>query len=134
MSKINNLVLIFLTIFCLTNCQNKVLKKEIIISDFFVKGTEDVPLLIDMEQENDNIIYSANRHRNIIYSSYKSFYQPQQIKNFYKKRLKSLDWNISEINDDFILFKREDQELKIAILQPKKQKYFIVKFFLYHIN
>lgn len=144
MSKIIKISLILIAILGTASCQKissqkkisdqKILTpKEVIAANYFVKGTEDIPLLVDMEQERNDIVYAINRRSDIIYSSYKTYYLPKQTLGFYKKRLTEIGWKILEEDDNNLFLQRDDQQLKIAVIKVIKENYFITKFFLYEI-
>jgi hypothetical protein len=136
-----NFLVVILLIFCLFSC-NKFTKirdaenskKEIIaVSDDFVQGSEDIPLLSDMTKIVDDSLGFYLNSESIMSSSYKSKTDVDKIKNFYLETLPQMGWIFTEKHGDKFSLKRENEKLEIEFINQNKNNS-IVKFFLYQKN
>ncbi len=98
------------------------------VSTEFVQGSEDIPLLKDMEKIFDESLGFDSASGSIMSSSYESKTSLENIKKFYGKTLPQMGWNLKKIESSKLLFVREKENLEIELI--KKNEKNIVKFFI----
>lgn len=135
MKKILILVPFFLLFSCsyLDQLDKKIQKfvhkddKEIVASNDFVQGSEDIPLVVGMEKISDGALGFDSASGSIISSSYSSKIDEKKVRNFYLKTLPQMGWNTSHHNENSIKFKREKEALEIEFAKEEKMQ--VVRFF-----
>ena len=91
--------------------------KKVAISEEFVRGTEDVPLLLGMKKvSQDSLDFDLGR-MNIASSSYDLDAEPAKIRKFYLETLPQMGWSLrkKDVANDDLSFVRDEEELRIEI-------------------
>lgn len=86
------------------------------ISEYFVQGSEDIPLLVGMEQINNDVLGFDTASGSIMSSSYETLIDFEMIKKFYIETLPQIGWQISNNSPNKISFNREKETLEINFL------------------
>lgn len=90
-------------------------KSEHEISQDFVQGSEDIPLLISMEKIQDEGLGFDSPSGSIMTSSYESTLSKTKIAKFYTKTLPQMGWTLDSSESDTLKFTRENEELEIDL-------------------
>lgn len=98
------------------------------ISQDFVQGSEDIPLLEQMEKIFDEGLGFDSASGSIMSSSYKSKVALEKVKSFYAKTLPQMGWKLIKSDKKKSVFEREKEKLEIEFMTQEKQK--IVRFFI----
>lgn len=119
--------------FFLTSCAEKLLPQKqttvkIAISQDFVQGSEDIPLLQGMTKILDEGLGFDSESGSIMSSSYKSTIDLEEIKHFYKDTLPQMGWKLIKNNIATSGFKREGEHLEIEYVNRNGED--IVRFFI----
>jgi hypothetical protein len=101
---------------------------DVIASDEFVQGSEDIPLLVAMEKTSDEAIGFDSNSGSIVSSSYRSDVAYMEVKNFYINTLPQMGWNVTKNLETKVVFKREKESLEIEFTQENEVN--IITFFL----
>jgi hypothetical protein len=133
MKKIITLVAFSLLLFsCSTNffssTPNKAKAIPLKISEDFVQGSEDIPLLLGMTKISGESVGFDSSSGSIMSSSYSTKNNTGDIREFYLKTLPGMDWRVVDKCETTLSFKRENEKLEIEF--SKKDKKNIVKFFI----
>ncbi|MBL6665348.1 MAG: hypothetical protein ISQ34_05855 [Rickettsiales bacterium] len=83
------------------------------ISQDFVQGSEDIPLLISMDKIQDEGLGFDSPSGSIMTSSYQSTLTQSKITKFYKKTLPQMGWTVVSSDSNTLKFTRENEELEI---------------------
>ncbi len=111
-----------------TKPQNNSSIDKIAVSEDFVQGSEDIPLLVNMEKMfNEGLGFDSDAG-SIMSSSYESKIDLEKVKIFYEKTLPKMGWKITKNDAAKLSFEREKEKLEIEFLSQKKKK--VVKFFI----
>jgi hypothetical protein len=94
----------------------------------FVQGSEDIPLLLEMQRVSDDNLGFDSNSGSIISSSYETKIPFKMVKEFYLKTLPPMGWNIMKNFENNVSFKRDKENLNIEFLKEDNKK--IVKFFI----
>ncbi len=108
--------------------ENLEIKEEIEISQEFVQGSEDIPLISGMTKSEDSSIGFDSSSGSIISSSYESTKNKKAIAEFYLNSLPQLGWQIINKNENKISFKRDNEELEIEFTSEQQKE--IITFFI----
>lgn len=108
--------------------QNNQEAEKIEISQEFVQGSEDIPLIFGMIKTEDDTIGFDSSEGSIISSSYEFTKSKEGVKEFYLKSLPELGWQITDENENKLSLKRENEELQIEFTVENQQQ--IVTFFI----
>lgn len=86
------------------------------ISEYFVQGSEDIPLLVGMEQINNDALGFDTASGSIMSSSYETLVDFEMIKDFYIETLPQIGWQISNNSPNKVSFNREKETLEINFI------------------
>lgn len=98
------------------------------VSEEFVQGSEDIPLLLGMEKISDGALGFDSAAGSIISSSYSTDLTKNQIKDFYLQTLPQMGWTITRNAEDVIDSKRDKEKLEIEFATEEKAQ--VVRFFV----
>ncbi len=98
------------------------------VSEEFVQGSEDIPLLVEMEKMFDESLGFDSASGSIMSSSYESKIALNKVKNFYAKTLPQMGWKLVTTEPKKLAFEREKEKLEIEFSSQKKKN--VVKFFI----
>lgn len=87
------------------------------ISEYFVQGSEDIPLLVGMEQINNEGLGFDTASGSIMSSSYEVLIDFDKIKDFYMQTLPQIGWQVSKNFQDKLSFTREKEKLEINFIK-----------------
>lgn len=113
---------------CLDFVAPKNVESAVIVSEEFVQGSEDIPLLVGMEKISDDSVGFDSNSGSIISSSYVSENDKKQIRDFYLKTLPQMGWQIVKNVENESSFKRDREKLEIEFVAENGKK--VVRFFL----
>jgi hypothetical protein len=133
MKKILTLIpLTFLIFSCAKTLQNNISQKkepvEIRVSEDFIQGSEDIPLLLGMNKIFDDSLGFDSSSGSIMTSSYETQIDLERVKNFYHKTLPQMGWKLVLSDIGKSKFKREKEKLEIDFVNRNGKN--IVRFFL----
>lgn len=133
MKKILALIpLTFLIFSCAKTLQNNISQKkepvEIRVSEDFIQGSEDIPLLLGMNKIFDDSLGFDSSSGSIMTSSYETQIDLERVKNFYHKTLPQMGWKLVSSDIAKSKFKREKEKLEIDFVNQNGKN--IVRFFL----
>jgi hypothetical protein len=133
MKKILTLIpLTFLIFSCVKTLKNTVSQKkepvEIRVSEDFIQGSEDIPLLLGMNKIFDDSLGFDSSSGSIMTSSYETQIDLERVKNFYHKTLPQMGWKLVLSDIGKSKFKREKEKLEIDFVNQNGKN--IVRFFL----
>lgn len=133
MKKIFLISALFLVFSCNQDVENITLQYEVQNAPIkapqeFVQGSQDIPLLENMEKTTDDSLDFDSNSGSIISSSYKSKSNKDEVKIFYIKTLPDMGWSVEKNLENKVVFKREKEQLEIEFQLEKKQN--IVTFFI----
>ncbi len=98
------------------------------VSEDFVQGSEDIPLLLAMEKMFDEGLGFDSSAGSIMSSSYETKISLEKVRNFYAKTLPQMGWKLAKKDKKKSVFKRENDKLEIEFgVQNNKN---VVKFFI----
>jgi len=117
------------------NSQTKITQPKpdlpIKISQDFVQGSEDIPLLLGMEKNFEETLGFDSSSGSVASCSYNTEIDLEKIKNFYQKTLPQMGWRKVKISSDESLskfkFSRENEKLEIEFINQNGQN--LVRFF-----
>lgn len=98
------------------------------VSEDFVQGSEDIPLLSSMEKIFDESLGFDSAEGSIMSSSYQTKTDLAQIKNFYLSTLPQMGWQLIETNETKAGFKRENERLEIEFINHDNKN--VIRFFI----
>jgi hypothetical protein len=98
------------------------------VSTEFVQGSEDVPLLVEMEKIFDESLGFDSPEGSIMTSSYESKIDLKDVRDFYSKTLPQMGWSQVEATHNKLIFTRENDRLEIDLSIENEQN--LVKFFI----
>lgn len=98
------------------------------VSEDFVQGSEDIPLLVEMEKMFDESLGFDSASGSIMSSSYESKISLEKVGNFYRKTLLQMGWKLVSSDSKKLAFERENEKLEIELLQQNGKN--VVKFFI----
>jgi hypothetical protein len=133
MKKILTLIpLTFLIFSCAKTLQNNISQKkepvEIRVSEDFIQGSEDIPLLLGMNKIFDDSLGFDSSSGSIMTSSYETKIDLERVKNFYHKTLPQMGWKLISSDIAKSKFKRGKEKLEIDFVNRNGKD--IVRFFL----
>lgn len=133
MKKIFSISALFLLFSCSENFDEVVLQEEVLApkvaaAQEFVQGSQDIPLLENLEKTTDEAVNFDSNSGSIISSNYKSKNSKGEVKKFYIKTLPDMGWAIEKNLENKLVFKREKEQLEIEFSLENKQN--IVTFFI----
>ena len=102
--------------------------REIIASEEFAHGSEDVPLLVGMEKISEYSLGFDSNSGSIVSSTYNSNLNQKEVRDFYIKTLPQMGWQIVKNLEEKIALKRERENLEIEFLQENGKA--VVRFFI----
>lgn len=102
-------------------------KEELLVSEEFVSGSEDIPLLVGMQKFSDGALGFDSAVGSIISSSYSSNLDKNEVKIFYLKTLPQMGWSVVRNSIDSAKFKRDKEDLEIEFAEENGAK--VVRFF-----
>ncbi len=98
------------------------------VSEDFVQGSEDIPLLVEMEKMFDEGLGFDSPAGSIMSSSYETKISLERVRNFYAKTLPQMGWKLVKKDEKKSVFKRENEKLEIEFaIQNNKN---VAKFFI----
>lgn len=100
----------------------------ILVSEEFVQGSEDIPLLQGMEKTFDEGLGFDSTNGSIMSSVYEAKISSEDIKNFYVKTLPQMGWKIKKKEGSKISFKREKESLEIEFFNQNEKN--LIRFFI----
>lgn len=103
-------------------------KEEIQVSQDFVQGSEDIPLLLGMEKVSDDSVGFDSNSGSIISSSYVTKIDHKKVRNFYIQTLPQMGWKVMKNTESGIGFLREKEKLEIEFLNEEGE--LITRFFI----
>ena len=98
------------------------------VSEDFVQGSEDIPLLVKMDKMFDESLGFDSASGSIMSSSYESKVDLEKVKSFYEKTLPQMGWKLVKSDVKNSAFEREKEKLEIEFSNQEKKK--VVKFFI----
>lgn len=98
------------------------------VSEEFVQGSEDIPLLAGMEKISDGAIGFDSATGSIVASSYLTYLERNKIKSFYVRTLPQMGWRLSTFTANIVNFERDKEDLEIEITEKDSGQ--IVRFFI----
>jgi imidazoleglycerol phosphate synthase glutamine amidotransferase subunit HisH len=101
---------------------------EIRVSEDFIQGSEDIPLLLGMNKIFDDSLGFDSSSGSIMTSSYETKIDLERVKNFYHKTLPQMGWKLVSSDIAKSKFKREKEKLEIDFVNQNGKD--IVRFFL----
>jgi len=101
---------------------------KIKMSEEFVQGSEDIPLLVDMQKIPEESLGFDSDSGSIMTSSYITKNDLENVQDFYLKTLPPMGWKVVKIDDKKTIFRREKEKLEIDFTKHNKKN--IVKFFI----
>ena len=129
MKKILTLIsLSFLLFSCAETFAPKVAIVQLKISEDFVQGSEDIPLLVGMEKISGDSVGFDSSSGSIMASSYAVKEDLKIIKGFYIKILPTMGWRFISQSETKLVLKRENEKLEIEFIKQRKVN--ILKFFI----
>ena len=99
------------------------------VSEEFVQGSEDIPLLVDMEKISEESLGFDSDSGSIMTSSYLTKNDLENVQNFYLRTLPQMGWVVVKNEQTKLILKREKDKLEIEFIKQHHQKR-IVKFFI----
>ncbi|MES2961761.1 MAG: hypothetical protein V4694_05195 [Pseudomonadota bacterium] len=123
--------LTFLIFSCAKTIKNNAPKKETVevrVSEDFVQGSEDIPLLVGMNKIFDDSLGFDSSSGSIMTSSYETQIDLERVKNFYHKTLPQMGWKLVSSDITKSKFKREKEKLEIDFVNQNGKD--VVRFFL----
>ncbi len=129
MKKILALVLFsFLFVSCLQKISQKSEIIEEKVSEEFVQGSEDIPLLVTMEKISEDSLGFDSDSGSIMSSSYQTKSDLKKVRSFYSRTLPQLGWKMIEDSESQSNFKRDNEKLEIEFTNQNGKN--IVRFFI----
>jgi hypothetical protein len=101
---------------------------EIRVSEDFIQGSEDIPLLLGMNKIFDDSLGFDSSSGSIMTSSYETQIDLERVKNFYHRTLPQMGWKLVLSDITKSKFKREKEKLEIDFVNQNGKD--IVRFFL----
>ncbi len=98
------------------------------VSEDFVQGSEDIPLLLAMEKMFDEGLGFDSPAGSIMSSSYESKIGLEKVRSFYTKTLPQMGWKLVKKDAKKSVFKRENEKLEIEFCVQNNKN--VVKFFI----
>ena len=98
------------------------------VSQEFVQGSEDIPLLEKMDKMFDEGLGFDSAAGSIMSSSYESKIDLEKVRSFYAKTLPQMGWKLLKNDSKKSVFEREKEKLEIEFLTQEKKQ--VVKFFI----
>ncbi len=98
------------------------------VSEEFVQGSEDIPLLIGMEKISEDSLGFDSNSGSIMSSSYESKIDLGGIEIFYQKTLPQMGWKQMPSDLAKLKFRREKEKLEIEFVNQNGKD--VVRFFL----
>ncbi|MBP7710825.1 MAG: hypothetical protein KA100_07150 [Rickettsiales bacterium] len=98
------------------------------VSQDFVQGSEDIPLLEQMDKMFDEGLGFDSASGSIMSSSYESKIELERVRSFYAKTLPQMGWKLLKNDSKKSVFEREKDKLEIEFVKQGKQQ--VVKFFI----
>ncbi len=102
-------------------------KADLIVTEEFVSGSEDIPLLAGMQKISDGSLGFDSTVGSIISSSYSSNLDHNEVKIFYLKTLPKMGWGVVRNSIDSAKFRRDKEDLEIEFAEENGVK--LVRFF-----
>jgi hypothetical protein len=94
---------------------------KIEVSQDFVQGSEDVPLLVGMEKIFEESLGFDSASGSIMSSSYETEISAEKIESFYQKTLPQMGWKIKKTDSRNLVFKRENENLEIELFKASSK-------------
>jgi len=107
---------------------SKAEEEEVIASEEFAQGSEDVPLLIGMEKISEDSLGFDSSSGSIVSSSYATKLKEKDVRNFYIKTLPPMGWKLVKNMENKIVLKREKENLEIEFAKEDGKN--VVRFFI----
>lgn len=127
-----NFLTVILFSFLLSSCIEQGGKQQAFydysISEEFVQGSEDIPLLKGMKKMLDEGLGFDSSSGSIMTSSYKSEIALEGIRSFYQKTLPQMGWHLIDSDIAKLVFEREKESLEIELVNKDGQD--MVRFFI----
>ncbi len=101
---------------------------EIIASEEFAQGSEDVPLLVGMEKISEDSLGFDSNSGSIVSSTYASDLNQKEVRDFYLKTLPQMGWKIVKNIETKVVLKRDKENLDIEFLKEGGKE--VVRFFI----
>jgi hypothetical protein len=102
--------------------------REIVASEEFAQGSEDVPLLLGMEKIYEDSIGFDSNSGSIVSSTYTSDLDQKAVRDFYIKTLPQMGWKIVKNLETKVAFKRDKENLDIEFLKEGDKE--VIRFFI----
>lgn len=103
-------------------------KEEVVASEEFVQGSEDIPLLVGMEKMFDEGLGFDSESGSIMSSSYETKVDLKKVRSFYSKTLPQMGWKLVKGNKNKSVFERDNEKLEVEY--SKQDSKDVVKFFI----
>ncbi len=116
MKKISLILSLLLVFSCNFQSGNDVEVIDVEVSQEFVQGSEDIPLLAGMEKVEDEGLGFDTSAGSIIATNYKSEIDLEKVQKFYVKTMPQLGWNIDQKTIGKVIFSRENENLEIEFV------------------
>lgn len=122
--------LLLLTSFFLLSCQHQAIEEKIKydVSEDFVHGSEDIPLLKEMEGVLGSSLGFDTESGSIIHTDYIISGGLEHAREFYIETLPQMGWSLENELIEKIIFQRDSETLEIEFINFNGED--IVKFFL----
>ncbi len=101
---------------------------DVIASEEFAQGSEDIPLLLGMEKVSEDSLGFDSNSGSIVSSTYSSNLDKNEIRNFYIKTLPTMGWKIIKNIETKVMLKRDKESLEIEFLKEGEKE--VVRFFI----
>lgn len=101
---------------------------DVIASEEFAQGSEDVPLLIGMEKISEETLGFDSSSGSIVSSSYLSTIQEKNVREYYLKTLPTMGWKIVKNLKEKIVLVRDKENLEIEFAKENDKD--VVRFFI----
>ena len=122
--------LLILLSFFLFSCQHQVVEGKVKyeVSEDFVHGSEDIPLLLEMERVLESSLGFDTESGSIIRSDYIISAGLEHAREFYIEILPQMGWSLENEIIEKIIFQRDNETLEIEFVNFNGED--TVKFFL----
>ncbi len=117
-------IILLLSFFLIFSCAEK--SSLVKITEDFVQGSEDIPLLFGMEKIPTETLGFDTASGSILTSSYKMKNDISAAREFYSQTLPQMGWEVIENKSGKLILKREKDRLEIEFDQKNKIAKFLI--------
>jgi len=103
-------------------------EEEVVASEEFAQGSEDVPLIIGMEKISEDSLGFDSSSGSIVSSTYTTKIKEKDVRDFYLKTLPPMGWKIVKNIQEKIVLKRDRENLEIEFAKENGKN--VVRFFI----